>query len=356
MPSDEFKTEKAVYSPNDFSLWQANDLLVITPKFQRRSVWRTPARSFFIDTMLRGMTVPPLYLRMTQNEAKTKKVREVVDGQQRIRSVLDFIQDNYRLSKTLNAPWAGKRFSELSGEQQEQINNFSFSSEIFKGISDADVLLVFCRLNMNGIPLNKQELRNGKFFGVFKQAALKLALAYIEFWRTHKIFSEQSIARMLEVELTSELMIAASDGMQDKKKTIDKFYEAWEENYPNKERDQKRFNEVISVISDAFPDDDLASSEFHRPPLFYTLFCVVYHHLFGLPEIQRSTPRKKLSADDRESLHDAVMQLSEIVTQAKDPTAEIPKRYAQFVTACLRQTDNIQPRKTRFNTLFDEAF
>src|SRR5437870_3932092 len=106
---NDFKTEKAVYTAEDFLLWQQNSMLEITPKFQRRPVWRTPARSYFIDTLLRDMTVPALYFRMIQNPKTTKIIREVVDGQQRVRSVLEFIGDRYRLSNTLNAPWKGKR-------------------------------------------------------------------------------------------------------------------------------------------------------------------------------------------------------------------------------------------------------
>src|SRR5262245_28141625 len=107
----DLKTDKATYTPTDFELWRSSDMLVISPKFQRRSVWRLPARSYFIDTLLRGMTVPPIYLRLIQHPEKKKPVREVVDGQQRIRTVLEFIApDGYRLSKTLKAPWAGKKF------------------------------------------------------------------------------------------------------------------------------------------------------------------------------------------------------------------------------------------------------
>jgi uncharacterized protein with ParB-like and HNH nuclease domain len=234
---NEYKTEKSVFTAEDFLLWQENNMLEITPKFQRRPVWRTPARSYFIDTLLRDMTVPPLYFRMRQNTARTKAVREVVDGQQRVRSVLEFIAvDGYRLSKTLNATWKGKTFSQLSPEQKRQIMSFGFPSEIFKGISDQQVLEVFCRLNMNGIPLNKQELRNGKFFGLFKQVSFALALTYLEFWRKHRVFSEQSIARMLEVEAVSELLIAGNSGMQDKKKSIDDFYERWGNFIPGKSK------------------------------------------------------------------------------------------------------------------------
>jgi hypothetical protein len=251
---------------------------------------------------------------------------------------------------------AGKRFEQLTEEQQNQIKFFPFPVETFHGITDEQVLEIFCRLNMNGIPLNKQELRNGKFYGSFKQVALKLSLRYLEFWRKHKIFTEIAIARMLEVELTSELLIAGNSGMQDKKSTIDDFYDKWELSYPDEQRDQTRFADTLSAISDTFTDKDLGTSAFRRPPLFYTLYCAVYHHIFGMPGVQRSTPKKHLTADTRESLREAVINLSDVITQSKEPEFEVPKRYVKFVAAYKRQTDNIHPRKIRFDTLFDEAF
>lgn len=354
---DDFKTERSTFSPIDFQIWQERGILDITPKFQRRPVWRPKARSYFIDTMLREMTVPPLYLRKVQNESKTKELRQVVDGQQRIRSVLDFMSsDGFRLSKTLKAPWAGKKFGELPPEQQKQLEGFSFPCEIFKGISDAQILEVFCRLNMNGIPLNKQELRNGKYFGAFKQTSYALAHSHLEFWRKHKIFTELNIARMLEVELTSELLIAGNTGMQDKKNTIDSFYEKWEDSYPECDRDERRFKDTLTTIAESFTNGDLASTDFKRAPLFYTLYCVVYHRTFGLPGIQRSSPKKKLTSDDRDSLREAVIHLSDVLAEAHEPEGEVPKKYTAFITSTERQTDNIDPRKIRFNSLYDAAF
>ncbi len=128
---DAYKTDNASYTPEDFQIWQAAGILEITPKFQRRSVWSTPIRSFFIDTLLREMTVPPIYLRIAQNASTTKTIREVVDGQQRIRSVLDFMNGKFRLSKTLGTTWAKKKFSELNPDQRHQITHFGFSCEIF---------------------------------------------------------------------------------------------------------------------------------------------------------------------------------------------------------------------------------
>src|SRR5262249_15412492 len=161
----------------------------------------------------------------------------------------------------------------------------------------------------------------------------------------HRIFSEQNIARMLEVELTSELLIAGNSGMQNKKTSIDGFYLQWETSYPDQIRDTKRFNETMAAISDAFANDELVTSEFSGSPLFYTLYCVVFHYMFGLPGIQRSTPRKRLGIDQQEGLREAVISLSDMIVQSKDPAAQIPKKYTTFITACARQTDNLQPRK-----------
>src|SRR2546428_514680 len=85
------KPDRSTYTPLDFSSWREAEGLSLTPKFQRRGVWTTPARSFLIDTLIRGLPVPPIYLRTTQSADRKRIVREVVDGQQRISAVLDFI-------------------------------------------------------------------------------------------------------------------------------------------------------------------------------------------------------------------------------------------------------------------------
>ena len=112
----------------------------------------------------------------------------------------------FALSRSLGQTYAGKRFSQLSDKQQDTIREYSFMCEVFHGLSDSDVLGIFARLNTYSVNLNKQELRNGKYFGYFKQLAYGLAREHIEFWRRHSIFAERAIARMAEVELTSELL------------------------------------------------------------------------------------------------------------------------------------------------------
>jgi len=348
------KSERSNYTSLDFVQWSETNSLVLTPKFQRRGVWTDSARSLLIDTLLQEMPVPPIYLRVRQSDDKTRIIREVVDGQQRIAAILKFIGNELRLSKTLKKEWAGRRFSELSVRQQDQVRQYSFNCEVFQAISDKEILDIFTRLNTYSIPLNNQELRNGRFFGPFKQSAYELAHDYLEFWRNNRIFGERPIARMLEVELTSELMIAQLDGMQDKKKSIDTVYERYDEAFPDQKRTETRFastlNEIQTALHDVLPD-----SEFRRVPLFYSLFCTVYHRAYGLPKAELSSPKRPLTNAEKQTLRSAVAKLSELISRAKEEE-NIPESSVRFVTACLRQTDNLEPRRVRFQTLYREAF
>ncbi len=190
------KADRSSYTALDFREWNESGTLVVSPKFQRRSVWTIPQRSYLIDTVLRGLPVPPIYLRVRQSDDKKRTIREVIDGQQRILAILEFLAGSYRLSRTLDADYAGKHYDQLAPADQEQLANYSFICESFAGIDDGKILEIFSRLNTNSVALAGQELRNGKFFGLFKQSVYSLAYEHVEFWRRNKILPEQQFILM----------------------------------------------------------------------------------------------------------------------------------------------------------------
>lgn len=349
------RSERSSYTTTDFNSWNETGGLELSPKFQRRNVWKTPARSYLIDTLINGMPVPPIYLRVTQNKERTRTVREVIDGQQRLRAVLDFVQEKYALSKSVRQDLGGKRFSQLPVEFQNQINSYSFNCEVFQSISDEDVLAIFSRLNTYSVSLNKQELRNGKYFGLFKQTAYDLAHEHLQFWRINRIFTEDGIARMLEVETTSEIMVAMLAGQQNKKNTIDQFYAENDETFAQRQTIIDHFRKVIDTITDTL-GDDLPETEFRRVPFFYSLSCVVAHRLFGIPKETLPSPRKRrLTKDEQNSLKDAVIYFSDKIISVKNEEP-VTKEILSFVTAGLRQADNLKPRQIRFDALYKRAF
>lgn len=347
------KPERTTYTGLDFLQFRETGSLDIAPDFQRRSVWGTPARSFFIDSLIRGFPVPPIYLRVIQSDDNTRTVRQVVDGQQRLTSLLRYVDGEFALARTLSADWAGKEFSELTAPQRDAVRGFGFICEVFQGISDREVLEIFARLNTYSVQLNAQELRNGTYFGHFKQTAYELAHDHIEFWRQNRIVTKNGIARMAEVELTSELMILLLDGLQDKKKSINQFYADFDETFPARNRVVTRFEEIVDDISESL-GEELRASAFRRNPLFYSLFSAIAHRRFGVHGTRLDTPKSRLTINDRRRLRDTITKLSDVLELAR-ADERFPQRYQRFVTASFRQTDNVLPRRVRLEEIYRAA-
>src|ERR1700691_3499305 len=113
------KFDTRVYSISDFLEWRKNSILDISPDFQRRGVWTRTAKSFLIDTVVRGKPIPKLLI--TQELKDQRNIRTVVDGQQRLRTIFEFISNDFTVLKAHNETFAKKLFSELSSEVQSEI-------------------------------------------------------------------------------------------------------------------------------------------------------------------------------------------------------------------------------------------
>ena len=116
-------------SVREIQLMSERNELDLTPEFQRRDVWSDKARSFLIDTIIRGKPIPKIYIRSVDNP-DTKKIRyEVVDGQQRLTTVLSFLSDGFAIKKIHNSDFGGKYFSQLMESIQKDILYYEFTCD-----------------------------------------------------------------------------------------------------------------------------------------------------------------------------------------------------------------------------------
>lgn len=328
------------YSINDFKEWSDRDQLQLSPRFQRRSVWTDKARSFLMDTIVRGKPIPKIFIRQITKVKTRQTVREVVDGQQRLRTILSFLDDGFKISKIHNDEIGGLFFSELSDEIQKAILVYEIAVDLLLDARDEDVLDIFARLNSYSVTLTSQEKLHAKYFGEFKETVYKLALEYHTFWRENRILSDSAILRMAEAELTSDLLIAISDGIHSKK-VIESFYKEYDDRFPNRQTIMSRFREAMDFIGELF-GDELRSSNFRRQHMFYTLFCSIYHMLHRLPEFD--APRKKVRQRDLAKLLRALESVDETFEKSDDDRTPDERR---FMEAARRATTDASVREFR---------
>ena len=72
--------------------------LEMKPPFQRNPVWVTRQKSYLIDTILNRYPIPEIYMQETADEHGHAKYI-IIDGQQRIRSILEFMEGKFSIDE-----------------------------------------------------------------------------------------------------------------------------------------------------------------------------------------------------------------------------------------------------------------
>jgi Protein of unknown function DUF262 len=306
------------YSVRDFEEWHGRGELVLAPKFQRREVWIDKARSYLIDTIVRGKPIPKIYMRQDVNPDTRRTTREIVDGQQRVATVLSFIKDGFKISRAQNEDFGGKYFSGLDTRTRGDILKYEFVVDLLQDMPDNEVYDVFARINTYSEKLKPQELRNARFFGEFKSCVYLLSKEFVPFLEKNEVFSSKLILRMAEAEFISELLLAMEEGIRaGGKQIIDKCYEKYDDRFPHRKVHEKRFRATMDVIGGVV-GKDLSGSRFRATRLFYPLFCAVYHLKFRLRRFNGA--RASFNVTDYPKMKIGLEQVDDLIDRIK--TAE----------------------------------
>lgn len=311
--------------------------LVLQPKFQRRPAWTDKARMYLIDTILREMPIPKVYLRKAIYADSPSPALEVVDGQQRLAAILDFRRGKLSLNKTYSPEHGGSKFDQLNDDTQRRFLNYIVSVETLDGASDRDVWQAFERLNTYTLTLNRQEKLNAEFFGLFKQTCYRLAGEVTDTgrWDILDVISERQIARMREVEMTSDILTALAVGIRDIT-YIKKMYRNLDESYPERTQHQKQFRDTISFVKNELTEG-VRGSRFKNLSWFYSLMVASADCLFGIPG--GAGPQQ---VQQGSTIIRRMIQLDEVIRPE-----EVPPPLATLKSALARGTSHIPERRVR---------
>ncbi|UCI07323.1 DUF262 domain-containing protein [Mesorhizobium sp. B1-1-8] len=135
----------------------------LNPAWQRGPAWKPQRQALLIDSILRGMDIPKVYLRTLS--AGGLHAYDAVDGQQRLRAIWEFRDGTLGLDHPDGLPpidghpVAGRRYADLHINLRTRFDNFVVSIADIESATQDEITNLFSRLQM-GVSLNPAELRN----------------------------------------------------------------------------------------------------------------------------------------------------------------------------------------------------
>eukprot|EP00899_Mesostigma_viride_P014021 jgi/Mesvir1/2261/Mv19308-RA.1 len=159
----------------------ARGKLDVAPRFQRNYVWKLPAASKLVESVFMFAPIPTIFCCLGEDG----QTWEVVDGKQRLTSLWSFVKGEFPDGRpfVLNGlevlpELNDKSFQDLDDAQRETLLDYSLSVHLLPAADlDPDyVFEVFERLNMGGMQLNAQELRNCMYHGKYKDLVEELVM------------------------------------------------------------------------------------------------------------------------------------------------------------------------------------
>ena len=313
--------------------------LNMKPSYQRNIVWTDRQKSYLIDSILNGYPIPEIYIQEEIDENGNSNYI-IVDGQQRMRAVLEFLNDLFPLNREDSPEFNGAYFKELDAEKKRAFFRYNFVVRALPDLKEDDIREIFKRLNRNVMNLNKQELRNAVYSGPLIRMVTEIAENDV--WGELRLFTANDVRRMLDEEYISELVLAKVYGIQNKKVNLERFYEETEVEFPQEKEIRTMFTQILGELAPIA--NTLSRSRWKNKTDFYTLFntLVRYNSHLPLAAEKRSMLKEKLLSFSQEVMR--FLSLDQVNEE------EFPQNIVQYAKGVRAATD-LNARKTRQESL-----
>jgi len=172
--------------------------LILDPDFQRKYKWDKDGwarASKFIESCLMRIPLPSCYFAENDDKAHL-----VIDGVQRITTVMRFMDDEFALeSLTVLKDLEGKKFSEI-GTWASDLESTTIRCVILRNENPKELIAeIFSRLNKGAVELSDQEIRHALFPGEFDRLLTELSnLTEIKKFKQGRASANQNDARESE--------------------------------------------------------------------------------------------------------------------------------------------------------------
>ena len=252
---------------------------------QRKSEqWSDTQKSLLIHSMLANYPVPNIYVLREDSQELDEKNKPVfnyfvMDGKQRLTSVLSYIWGEFPLDENIPAiiiedveyQIAGKYFCDLDEPVQYEIKRYKFDIIAFEECSNREIEEIFFRLN-NSTPLTKSQVAKAKV-GV-EIAEFINELLTSKFFTTSCNFSKAQLKASDDQKvLIQSMMLLDTNNVPDfelkdfSENSILEYSESIRGTYTDKQ--SNILKSAIQYLTDAFPEKNKQLRKISIPTLVY---------------------------------------------------------------------------------------
>ena len=332
--------------------------LNLEPAFQRRSVWKPSHRSFLIQSLLEGIPLPSIYLYKHMG-AKGKPIYDVIDGKQRMESILLFMnlgplaksEGELTVTTSFDAePSRAWSWKELPLDKRYQILGAKIPTIEVEG-DFGDIVNLFVRINSTGTKLTGHEKRHAQFLKspvlkTVQQLAEKAEPGLIR----QGILTKSQAQRMRHAELIAELLLAVHTGRPlDGKSELDRILSGKSILPGPLENARKDLVAAQKLVGAMLPT--LKTTRFRRLADYYSLVVMVAALRREGKAISLKDKRRLLLAGELLiEFARGVDQVSETHGKSEEPLPDL-EPHRKYLLTTTAGTDKLANRKRRQNIL-----
>lgn len=323
-------------------LYRRKDLTV-NEEYQRAPrLWPPSARSYFIDTILTGFPFPKVYFQEKLNKATMRPQREIVDGQQRMLTIVDYKDGKFALSGNSHK-FAGKRFDQLTEDEKEQFLTYTVSVDVIRNAQKADILQMFRRMNAYTLPLNDAEKRHSEFYGMFKDWINRLVDDWGPLLSEWRVLSSRSIVRMEDAEFFSEVVLAFEEGViSTSNKRLRDLYQKYDDEFDEAIEWAKRVDEIMFFIQQDL--SAIQGTHMTKSYAFLSLVTALAHNKWGIPGFAKATglePTGDFAGNKRAAVN-ALLELA-----SAHETKDVDGKHRDYVEGSMGGSNRVKQRMIR---------
>jgi hypothetical protein len=356
----ELQPDFRVRTINELTLMFRNRQINLEPGFQRKSVWTWNDRRRLIQSIVSGYPVPNVFLYRRNHNGRL--VYDVIDGKQRIESVLMFTKVGRFKRHCFDAKldlgeglewydWPSIR--KYHANRRAQFEAYPIQTVEVTG-DLPQIIDLFVRINSTGKRLTTGESRHAKYYrSAFLKEAERLVQRFHNYLRHERILSPTQIDRMKGTELFAELLMSIHKGGPINKKTsLDRAIGNESINGNVLARLSREFVSTMQLAKRMLPG--LNQTRFHNSAEFYTLFLLVWemeNEKFILSDKQRN----RIAFALLRKLSTGVDELRDQLRSVK-PAKPAQRLYADYLLTVQGDTDSSANRERRREILRNLLF